>query len=146
MDRIPAGQYILTAAFDGARSGVPVSWVQQCSDTPPMVMVAVRKGRPIDPLIRDSRAFALCQVGRGERYLSRKFSAQQQVGDDPFLSTPTRSSPSGCPVLERAIAYMDCELVRHVDIESDFELFVGLVHHADVLSNEAPEITRPTKE
>src|SRR5690606_5832315 len=123
--------------------GVPVTWAQQCSNEPPMIVVAVRKGQTIDPLIRDSRAFCLCQLARGERYLSRRFSGEQEVGDDPFLSTPSRTAKSGSPILERAIAYLDCELVRHVDIESEFELFVGLIHDGDLLSDAEPEITRP---
>lgn len=143
LDRLPAGQFILTAAYDHARAGVPVTWVQQCSDEPPMVVVAVRKGQPIDPLIRDNRAFCLCQLARGERYLFRRFSGHQETGDDPFLSTPTRVAKSGSPILERAIAYLDCELMRHVDIESEYELFVGLVQDGELLSDGEPEMTRP---
>lgn len=143
LDRLPAGQFILTAAYDGSRAGVPVSWVQQCSDEPPMVVVAVRKGQPIDPLIRDARSFCLCQLARGERYLFRRFSGQHESGDDPFLSTPTRTAKSGAPILERAISYLDCELIRHIDIESEYELFVGLIQDGELLSDGEPEMPRP---
>jgi flavin reductase (DIM6/NTAB) family NADH-FMN oxidoreductase RutF len=134
LSRIPAGVFVMTAAHDGARAGVVVTWVQRCSDDPSMVMVAMRKGSALSPLIRDSRGFALCQVAAGDRFLARKFNAWAREREDPFLSTPTRTSRAGAPVLERALGYLDCELVRHFDLDGNYEIYVGLVREAGMLS------------
>ena len=61
------------------------SWVQQVCFAPPMVSVSVAKGRAIMPLISESRQFALCQVGKDDSMLVRKFGNQPDLGDDPFL-------------------------------------------------------------
>ena len=39
------------------------------------------------------------------------------------------STPSMCPVPSRAIWWLDCEMIRHMDIESDHEMYVAGVHH-----------------
>ncbi|MCH8344545.1 MAG: flavin reductase [Planctomycetes bacterium] len=69
--QIPCGLFVLTAAYDGAQSGVLAKWVQQCSAKPPMLMVALANDLPIATLIRDSRNFALSQISADDRFLQR---------------------------------------------------------------------------
>ena len=132
--RIPHGRFLLTAAYDGRRTGVLVDWVQQCATNPPMVMIAIARGSPVAALIRDSRVFALCQVSADDKLLEKKFSTAPAQGDDPFFSILTTIAPSGSPIVQRAVAFLDCELIRHVDLESDCGLYVGMVHHGGVLN------------
>lgn len=127
---IPSGSFVLTASHDDCRSGALVRWVQRCSDAPPMVVVALRKGHPIEPLIRDSRAFCLNLIDEDEILLRRKFEAAHLHGEDPFVSLRSSCAPSGSPILARALGYLDCELTRHLDIESDYEVYIGLVKQA----------------
>lgn len=130
---IPSGDFVLTAAHDGCRSGALVHWVQRCADAPPMVVVALRKGHPIEPLIRDSRAFCLNLLADEDVLLRRKFEGSHTHGDDPFISLSATCAPSGSPVLLRARAYIDCEMMRHLDIESEFEVYIGLVRQTRLL-------------
>lgn len=132
LDRIPTGSFILTSGHADVRAGVSVRWVQQCSSSPPMVLVAVTKGHVLSPLIRDSRAFAVCQLDPADRTTARAFDLQTP-GIDPFIGAPIDRTASGCPVPARAIGYIDCELARHVDIDGDCEIYVGIVHHASNL-------------
>ncbi|MHC4414763.1 MAG: flavin reductase family protein [Planctomycetota bacterium] len=140
ISRIPCGLFILTAAFDGTRSGVLVEWVQQCASCPPMVMTALATALPIVPLIRDSRGFALCQIGADDRFLPKKFASTPEPGEDPFVTLSTITAPSGSPIVERAVSYLDCELVRHIDLESDHGLYVGRVRDAGILTDGAPAV------
>ena len=132
LDRIPAGSFVLTSAFADLRAGVSVRWVQQCSQQPPMIMVAVQKGHVLSPLIRDSRSFCVCQLDPADRSTSRAFDLQTP-GIDPFIGSAVDRTPSGCPVPARAVGFIDCELARHVDIDGDCEIYVGVVHHATTL-------------
>ncbi|MHC4948004.1 MAG: flavin reductase family protein [Planctomycetota bacterium] len=140
MIQIPNGLFVVTAAFEEARSGVLAHWVQQCSTTPPMIMVAMAKGQPVEPLIRDSRAFALCQVGADDRLLHRKFATAPDRHDDPFISLSTRCAPSGAPIVERALSYLDCELVRLIDIEADHLVYIAQVLSGGVLHEATPAV------
>ena len=140
LSQIPCGLFLLTAAYDGARSAVLVEWVQQCATSPPLIMAAVATGLPVVPLIRDSHSFALCQISEDDRFLARKFLNTPDHGDDPFDCLPTVAAPSGAPIVRRALAWLDCEVVRHIDLESDCGLYVGLVRAGGILNDGRPAI------
>jgi len=126
---LPGSMFLMTSAFETRRGGVIVHWVQPCAEEPCLICVAARKGHPIDPLIRDSHAFAVCLVDPTDRLLLRKFCAKRTPDDrgDPFLSFEVDRLVTGSPILKRAAMAIDCEVVRHVDLEADHELFVGEV-------------------
>ncbi|MEM9560556.1 MAG: flavin reductase family protein [Planctomycetota bacterium] len=153
---LPRGSFVMTSAFEGTRAGLRLRAVQQCADEPLLVSVAARKGHRIDPLIRDSRGFAVCFVAPDDRLIERKFAEESHVAPapvasggagggaggvthagveeepDPFDSLPTITLATGSPILTRSIAAIDCEVVRHFDLEADHELFVGQVLAAKV--------------
>jgi flavin reductase (DIM6/NTAB) family NADH-FMN oxidoreductase RutF len=138
--RIPGGLFLLTAAHDERRSGVLTSWVQRCSEHPPMVMIALPKGTPVESLIRDARVFALCQISDDDRFLIRKFAHPPDRDDDPFVTLQTTCTPSGAPVVTRAMSYLECELMMHVDLESDHRMFIALVNSARILHDRRPAV------
>ena len=105
-----------------------------------MIPIALPKGLPVEPLIRDSRAFALCQIGADDILLRRKFAIIPDRNDDPFVTISTFNAPSGSPIVERAMSYLDCELVSHIEFDSEYRLYVGLVKHAALLNRSTPAI------
>ncbi len=132
---LPNGLYLMTAAHNGTRSGILVSSVSRCCDEPNLICVSARKGHKIDPLIRDSRSFAVGVVKASDKLVSRRFKTSSTVPtgylsteeDDPFDAIPTRTLITGAPVLERCMTWFDCEVLRRIDLESEMELFVGVV-------------------
>lgn len=135
---LPQGHFLMTSAFDDQRAGVILRSVQRCADEPILLAVASRRGHAIDPLIRDSRAFAICLIDTEDRLLARKFPPAEsgpEPGEDeidPFDSIPTETLATGSPVVRRCRAAFDCEVVRHFDLEADHELFVGQVLAAKI--------------
>ena len=126
LGRFPAAPFLLTASHGISRNGMLVSRVQQSSNTPPCVIVSVPKGQPLSPLIRDRRAFALCELAEGDLLLNRLFAKPRELhGDDPFLGLALVETPLGLPVPRCIASWVECELIRHMDIESDFEVYVG---------------------
>jgi flavin reductase (DIM6/NTAB) family NADH-FMN oxidoreductase RutF len=138
LGQIPSGLFVLTSSHDGMRSGALTQWVQMCSEEPPLVMVSMAKGLAVEPLVRDSRGFALCQISDGDRLLVRKFNTPPERGDDPFVALPARiGTCSGAPIIERAMSYLECELVRHMDLDTGFRLYVGQIRSGEVIHAEA---------
>jgi flavin reductase (DIM6/NTAB) family NADH-FMN oxidoreductase RutF len=127
---VPAGQFLITTAYGDVRDGRIVERVQQCGTQPAMLLVAMEKGHPLSPLIRDSRTFALSLLDPSERMLLRVFGPDRRIGDDPFLTYPHQVGAMGAPIVTRAVAWFDCEVVRHLDMETNFELYIGLVRAA----------------
>ncbi len=132
LNRLPENMFLLTAAHGVHRNGILVSRVQYASSSPPTVVIAVTKGQPLTPIIRDSRSFALCELGAGELFLSRRFNRNPEVnGEDPFLGLSLKETSSGLPVPMSVDSWLECELIRHLDIEADHELYVGRVVHGE---------------
>ncbi len=124
---LPQALCVMTSAFDGGRAGVLVSRVMPCADEPLFVCVAARKGHSVAPLIRDAHAFGLCLIDESQRLLVRKFAPDAPEVEDPFDSLSSITLATGAPLLERSRAMLDCEVVRHFDLEADHELYVGQV-------------------
>ena len=136
LNRLPSSRYLLTAAHGASRNGMLVSRVQHCADEPPVVAISVRKGHPLSPLIRDTARFGLAELHEGDRVLVRKFGAPVELqGEDPFLGHPLlpEEETFELPIPRGIAAWMSCELVRHLDIEADHELYVGRVLAGGVL-------------
>lgn len=126
---LPSGLFLMTAAFEGKRGGTLVHGVQQCATEPLLIAVSARKGHGIEPIIRDSHCFAVCQIDPDDKLLLKKFAAPLRPGDyaDLFDSLHTETLVSNAPVLKRSMLAIDCEVVRHFDMEADHELYIGRV-------------------
>lgn len=134
------GAFLMTSAFEDERAGVLVHGVLKASTDPAMIVVTARKGHAIDPIIRDSRCFAVGLVDPDDKLIRKRFrfsdtavSVRAEAGAaDPFEAFPDQTLVTGSPILDRCRVWMDCHIARHVDLEGDHELFVGLVVAARV--------------
>ena len=138
LGRIPGSVFIMTSHHEERNRGVMVSRVQLLSSDPPMVMIALPKGRPIVPLLHDSHAFALCQVSDSDKLTQKIFRNGIDAGENPFEALETKRGVTGSPIITRALAYMDCEMIRHIDVDGDHDIYVGLVREAQV-NNDADD-------
>ncbi|MEM1331776.1 MAG: flavin reductase family protein [Planctomycetota bacterium] len=129
---LPGGLVLMTAHHDGDRAGLMARSAMLCAEEPVLVAVAIRRGHPIAPLIRDSHTFALNLLHAPAPLLERKFGARIDTAapdeaGDPFDAIPHRSLGTGAPVLDQCVSALDCEVVRHFDLEADHELYIGQV-------------------
>ncbi len=126
---LPSGVFLLTAAYENSRSGQIVSWVQRCADEPLLICIAARKGHSVEPLIRDSHAFAVCLLRPDDRFIIKKFMGEQppDEGGDPFDALEVDRLITGSPVLRKCRGALDCMVVRHFDLEADHEIYIGQV-------------------
>ena len=114
----------------GKRIGVVVELLQRAAADPPSISLALPKGQPISPIVRDSHAFGICVVPEGDPFLPRHF-ARRDVGvediTDPFDGIGIYTLETGSPLIERAAACFDCSVTMHIDFEGDHELYVASV-------------------
>jgi flavin reductase (DIM6/NTAB) family NADH-FMN oxidoreductase RutF len=140
LGRLPQSVFLLTAAHEHRQRGVMVSWVQQVSFEPPMIMFALNKSLQIGPFLHESRAFALNQIAADDKLTPRRFGFDLTVKQDAFETLELRRLTTGSPVLARALTCFDCELVRHFDIEGDHDISVGRIVDAAVLHEGDPPV------
>ena len=141
LGQVPAAAFLMTSCFEGKRAGVVVRFVQTCGLEPLLVSVALRRGHWIEPIIRDSRCFGLHLIDAEDRLLLRKFDADaKREAADPFDCLPLETLVSSSPAPTRARVSIDCEVVRHFDLEADHSLYVG-----HILAAKSRVVTPPGK-
>jgi|TARA_B110000495_G_C22997898_1_gene588546 flavin reductase (DIM6/NTAB) family NADH-FMN oxidoreductase RutF len=125
--RMPQHPFLLTSFAGEARTGLVTTWAQQCSKSPLLVMVAIERGTEIEPLIRDTRAFALTSLNPNDRLIPRRFNPPPPHNEDPFVGMRLLSAITGCPILKRGQYWLDCELVGHLAPDASHRIYIGQV-------------------
>jgi flavin reductase (DIM6/NTAB) family NADH-FMN oxidoreductase RutF len=114
---------VTTCDPDGRPAGLTVSAFASLSLDPPLVLVCVDHKSQSYPALKDNRGFAVNILSTDHEAVSRRFASTRL---DKFDGVAYHLSPLGLPVLENALAHVECVTVnRHV--EGDHTIFVGRV-------------------
>lgn len=95
---------------------------------PPLVLVCVDRTSNTHDVIAASGAFAVNILADGQEDVSRRFAAEGSAAR--FESVAWRRAATGSPILEGAIAWVDCRLEAAHD-GGDHTIYVGAVIGAD---------------
>lgn len=130
---LPTGLYVLGARAGSRRNLMTISWVTQVAVEPKLLGVGVERTAVTHELICEGRVFALSILSRHQRALVRRFAKpvkDQDVDDSTGAGSmngePVRAELTGAPVLDVAVAWIDCEL-RHTLGLGSHSWFVGEV-------------------
>ena len=128
---IPYGLFILTAKNGDDVAAATVNWVTQASFAPPLVVVGVKTDSGAHAMIKESKAFALNVLGKGQTAMAFTFFKPAAREGQSISGEPFRSGTTGAPILERTPAFVECRLVDTVE-RGDHSVFVGEVVEAGV--------------
>ncbi len=129
---IPYGLYVLTAANkNGQVAAGTVNWVTQTAFEPPLVVVGVKTDSGAHALIKESKAFALNVLGKGQQAVAFTFFKPAELKDGKISGEAYRAGSTGAPILASTPAYIECTLESTVEI-GDHSVFVGKVVDAGV--------------
>ena len=127
----PSGLYVIGSRHGERRNGMTANWVTQVSFDPKLVGISVEKSAVTHRLIADGGSFVLNTVARDDRAIVRRFT--KPVEHDAAAGTlngfPFHDAPSGAPVLDTALAWVDCAVRQDVDLGGS-TLFIGEVTEA----------------
>jgi len=138
LGRIPSGCCILTARGGGRRTGMLASWLQQAAFDPPMVSVAVNKGRPIVKLIEESGGFVANLLGENPGPMFRHFGRGFTLEEDAFAGLSVEEVPGGVAIPDR-IAWLSA-MIRHRCDAGDHWLLVAEVIAAEAGDGPSPYV------
>jgi flavin reductase (DIM6/NTAB) family NADH-FMN oxidoreductase RutF len=124
LDRFHYGIYLVTIAVDGLYNGMIASWVAQCSHTPPLITLAIRKNRLSHDQIMETGRFTFNLLPRDALGLLGQFKIPDWRRK--FDGVDYELSPAGNPVIKGALGYLDCVVERAIDT-GDHALFIGRV-------------------
>ena len=103
-----------------------INWVTQVSFDPKLVGVSVEREAFTHELVADGGVFSVNLVAQEDRAIVRKFTKPVEVDLDArtLNGFPFHDGATGAPVLDQAVAYLDCEVRQSVEL-GDHTLFLG---------------------
>ena len=117
---------------DGLPHGMTANAVSSVSLDPLLVLVSVAREAGMADVVQQGRVFALSILGPEQQPLSDHFAtAARGFGLEEFTDVATHSGPTGAPLLDGAVAWLDCE-VYDVLPGGDHVLVLGRVVHTAV--------------
>ena len=128
------GHFPTGVAVVAARSGhepprgLTANSVTSVSLDPPLVLVCVEKTSDTHPIIAASGAFAVSVLAQDQESLARRFATYE--AEEKFRGVAHRQEATGAPVLEEALAWVDCRVTGAYE-GGDHTIFLGEVVAAD---------------
>ena len=117
------GVAIITAVDGGEPVGMACNSFTSVSLEPPLVLFCAAKTSTTWPRIRRAGSWCANILGEADEELCRLFA---QKGADRFAQAAYRPGASGAPVLDRALAFVDCRTEAEYDA-GDHVVVVGRV-------------------
>jgi 3-hydroxy-9,10-secoandrosta-1,3,5(10)-triene-9,17-dione monooxygenase reductase component len=131
MGRFATGVTVVTTFSEGRPQGITVNALSSVSLEPPLVMVALDRGRFITPMVREHGRYGVNVLGEGQQALSDCFAhAAVKPGREDFCGAAWHQGTTGLPLLDGAIATLECTVVETYSA-GDSDLFIGRVDALD---------------
>ncbi|KPM56579.1 flavin reductase [Frankia sp. CcI49] len=131
----PTGVAVVTGmAADGQPVGMAVGSFTSASLDPPLVAFFPDRSSTSWPRIQASGRFCVNVLGSDQEAVCRAFAAR---GGDKFANLSWQRAPSGSPLLDGVVAFIDCE-IEAVHSAGDHWIVIGRVRHLDVGREIAP--------
>lgn len=138
--KIPHGVYIAGVKQDSQLNAFTATWVTQVSFTPPLVAIGIKKDSSSFAMVKQDRVFSINFLGKDQKSIAEHFVKPAGVVGDKLKGIRYRAGKTGAPVLEDAIAYVECEVREIANEGGDHAVVIGEVVEAQVHRDE-PALT-----
>jgi flavin reductase (DIM6/NTAB) family NADH-FMN oxidoreductase RutF len=140
---MPSGLYIVGSRAGERRNGMTLNWATQVSVDPKLLAISVEQVAFTHELIAEGRVFSLCIVDREDRAIVRKFTKPVEVDLEArtLNGFPFHDGLTGAPILDQAVAYLDCE-VRQEVAAGPYTVFIGEIVDAGFRKPEDTPVLR----
>jgi flavin reductase (DIM6/NTAB) family NADH-FMN oxidoreductase RutF len=133
---LTTGIYIVTSKQGTEINGMIASWVSQVSFCPPLIMVAVKRGRRTHSMIEEGKVFSVNVLDNTQEKLVSLFKNRNKPGDT-CLPTPYEIRKTGTPTINDSLAYLECKLISQIT-PGDHTIFIGEVIEGALLKKGTP--------
>jgi flavin reductase (DIM6/NTAB) family NADH-FMN oxidoreductase RutF len=118
---------ITTHGGEGHYYGLTANAFSSLSLVPPLVLVCVDKKAESYPYFEQSKVFTVNILSSDQEDLSRRFAVS---GGSKFEGVAYRVGANGAPILQGALAHIECKLVAGHD-GGDHTIYVGEIQEAE---------------
>ncbi len=140
---LPYGLFVVGSRNGDQRNLMTLNWATQLSFDPKLVGVAVERQALTRELIAGGKVFSLCIVDREDRAIVRKFTKPVEFDTEARTANgfAFHDGRTGAPVLDQAVAYVDCRLHQAVDC-GGHTFFIGEAVDSGFRADEETEVLR----
>ena len=141
--KMPSGLYVIGSRAGERRNGMTANWVTQVSFEPKLVAVSVEREALTHELVSEGGVFSVSIIGREDRAIVRKFTKPVEVDAEArtLNGIAFHDGRTGAPVLDLAVAWVDCEVRQSVPV-GNHTLFLGEVVDSGFRQPEDTEVLR----
>lgn len=131
----PTGIAVLTARTgEGALYGVTINSFSSVSLDPPLVLFSLSRRLHTLKALLSAETFAIHFLREDQRHVSTRFA---RARSDKWDDVGYREGVTGCPVIEPALAVLECRLYAQYD-GGDHVIIVGRIAHIERQGDENP--------
>ena len=138
--KIPHGVYIIGVKQGQQLNAFTATWLTQVSFTPPLIAMGIRKDSHSLAMIQKDGVFSVNLLSKRQKSVAEHFVKASSTPGEKLKGVKHRLGKTGTPILEDAIAYVECELREVANAHGDHALVIGEVIEAGVLLDE-PALT-----
>ena len=128
---IPNALALIGSAADDEWNGMTASWITQLSMEPVLIGVGIDNKAVTHRLVTNGGSFTVNLWSSEDTRVFVKFSKPATREGNALNGRPVKLAPSGAPIFDEAIAWMDCEVRQAIDFGTH-TLFVGEVTAAGI--------------
>jgi flavin reductase (DIM6/NTAB) family NADH-FMN oxidoreductase RutF len=138
--RLTTGVYVIGVANKERANGFTAAWLTQVSFDPLLVVLGINPENASFALLHESGGFVVNVLKREQRDLADRFGTQSGRDKDKLSGIGWRPGRTGAPILNDALAYLDCELTGRMRA-GDHDLVLGRVVDGRILDQGATPLT-----
>ncbi len=121
-----AGVTVVTTRHGDEVYGITVSSFSSLSVDPLLILVCLADSNRLPRMIKDSKHFAVSIMAEGQDAISSWFSKSGREPVKKFEDFGTIEWHTGSPIIDGAVAHLDCELFQAVQ-GGDHTIMIGKV-------------------
>ena len=155
LELFPYGLFIIGSRGSDNINGMMADWVMQVSFQPRLVACSLERNSTTLRNLRETGAFTVNILSSGDKALAAKFCQPREAAKvrgrseeasaviyDKLAGIPYEDGGlTGCPVLEEALGYVECEVGQLIET-GDHVLAIGRVLGGEVLRDGEPLSSR----
>ena len=135
LGQYPTGVCVVTSTgADGAPAGMVVGSFTSVSLDPPLIGFFPDRGSSSWPKVAAGKRFCVNILSAEQEGVCRTLASKDP---DKFANIAHRPSPLGSPILDGAVAWIDCDLYSISEAGDHFAVF-GLVRHLEIAEGGLP--------
>lgn len=132
MRRLAGAVSVITVGTGEDRTGFTATSVTSLSAEPPRLIVAINRDSSSYPVIKDYRTFGVNLLASEHEPIADRFAGRKgEKGVARFAGASWRTLVTGAPLLQHALAVMDCRVEEIIERHSH-AIIIGSIEAVDL--------------